>query len=75
MTAVNAHEIWERFVEDRLVAAIDHDPGAHFLAEQNVKGVKHVSLCGFSPDILLEAAIDILISADRRFDCKSQTNG
>ena len=42
MTAVNAHEIWERFVEDRLVAAINHDP-KHFLAEQNVKGVKHVS--------------------------------
>jgi hypothetical protein len=42
MTAVDAHETWERYVENRLVAALNHDP-KHFLAEQNIKGVRHVS--------------------------------
>jgi hypothetical protein len=42
MTAVEAHQTWERYVENRLVAAINHD-AKHFLSEQNIKGVKHVS--------------------------------
>ena len=42
MTAVAVHAIWERYVEDRLVAALNHDP-QHFLQEHSIKGVKHVS--------------------------------
>ena len=42
MTAVDAHGTWERYVEGRLVAAVNHSP-AHFIAEQNIKGVSHIS--------------------------------
>jgi hypothetical protein len=42
MTAVEAHAIWERYVENRLVAAINHNP-QHFLSEHNIKGVQRVS--------------------------------
>jgi hypothetical protein len=42
MTAVELHQTWERYVEMRLVAALNHDP-RHFLAAQNIKGVRHVS--------------------------------
>jgi len=42
MTAVEMHAIWERYVENRLVAALNHN-ATHFLAEQNIKGVSRVS--------------------------------
>jgi hypothetical protein len=42
MSAVDVHETWERYVETRLVAALNHNPH-RFLREQNIKGVKHVS--------------------------------
>jgi len=42
MTAVELHAIWERYVENRVVAALNHD-AAHFLKEQGIKGVSRVS--------------------------------
>jgi hypothetical protein len=42
MTAVEVHQTWERYVEMRLIAALNHDP-RHFLAAQNIKGVGRVS--------------------------------
>jgi hypothetical protein len=42
MTAVEVHQAWERYVEMRLIAALNHDP-RHFLAAQNIKGVSRVS--------------------------------
>lgn len=42
MTAIEIHAIWERYVESRLVAALNHD-AKHFLKEQNIKGVSRVS--------------------------------
>jgi hypothetical protein len=42
MTAVEMHAIGERYVENRLVAALNHN-AKHFLAEQNIKGVSRVS--------------------------------
>jgi hypothetical protein len=42
MGAVEMHQTWERYLENRLVAALNHNPH-HFLREQNIKGVKHIS--------------------------------
>lgn len=42
MTAVEIHGTWERYVEQRLVAALNHNAN-HFLAEYNIKGVSRVS--------------------------------
>jgi hypothetical protein len=42
MTAVEVHAVWERYVEHRLVAALNHHPET-FLAENGVKGIKLVS--------------------------------
>ena len=42
MIAVEIHGIWERYVEKRLVAALNHRP-QHFLSEQDIKGVSRVS--------------------------------
>jgi hypothetical protein len=42
MTAVEVHQTWERYVEMRLVAALNHDP-RHFLTAQNIRGVSRVS--------------------------------
>src|SRR5215472_9387140 len=42
MTAVEVHRAWERYVEMRLIAGLSHDP-RHFIAAQNIKGVKHIS--------------------------------
>jgi hypothetical protein len=42
MTAVEVHQTWERYVEMRLIAGLNHDP-RHFLAAQNIKGAKRVS--------------------------------
>ena|ERR1700733_11167167 len=43
MSAVEIHAIWERYVEKRLVGALNHD-AAHFLKEQEIKGVDQVSV-------------------------------
>lgn len=42
MTAVEIHTIWERYVEERLVAALNHN-AKHFLEHNDIKGVSHVS--------------------------------
>jgi len=42
MTAVEIHAIWERYVEDRLVAALNHNPN-HFLLQNNIVGVTRMS--------------------------------
>jgi len=42
MTAVELHQTWERYVEMRLIAALNHNP-RHFLASQNIKGVSRIS--------------------------------
>jgi hypothetical protein len=42
MTAVEFHAAWERYVEDRLVVALNHNP-EHFLEENDIKGVRGVS--------------------------------
>jgi hypothetical protein len=42
MTAVEVHSIWERYVEDRLVAALNQD-ARHFLKQEEIGGVKLVS--------------------------------
>jgi hypothetical protein len=42
MSAVEIHAVWERYVEGRLVAALNHD-ASNFLTAQNIKGVTHVS--------------------------------
>lgn len=56
MSAVEAHTIWERYVEKRLVAALNHDP-RHFIREEEIKGVKHVS----------SGLADYIIRGGRRF--------
>lgn len=42
MSAVEAYTVWERYVEKRLVAALNHNP-SHFINEEEIKGVKHIS--------------------------------
>jgi hypothetical protein len=42
MVAVDIHAVWERFVEDRAAAALNHNPH-HFLKENDVKGVENIS--------------------------------
>ncbi|MBI2866725.1 MAG: hypothetical protein HYX97_00150 [Chloroflexi bacterium] len=42
MTAVEVHAVWERYVENRLVAALNHN-AAHFLHENDIKGVTRVT--------------------------------
>jgi hypothetical protein len=42
MTAVEIHAIWERYVEDRLIACLNHAPH-HFLEEHNIRGVTAIS--------------------------------
>ena len=42
MTAVELHGIWERYVEDRLVAGLNHDP-SFFVDDQGLTGVNNVS--------------------------------
>lgn len=42
MTVVEIHGAWERYVENRLVAALNHNP-KHFLQQQNIAGVTRVS--------------------------------
>jgi hypothetical protein len=42
MTAVEVHQTWERYVEMRLIAGLNHNP-RHFIAAQNIKGVKRIS--------------------------------
>ncbi|UYO43993.1 hypothetical protein KQX63_21885 [Rhodopseudomonas palustris] len=42
MTAVQLHSVWERYAEWRLVAALNHN-AKHFIAEEGIVGVSHVS--------------------------------
>jgi hypothetical protein len=42
MTAVEIHGIWERFVEERLVSLINHNP-SHFANQADIKGLTRVS--------------------------------
>jgi hypothetical protein len=39
--AVDIHAIWERYAEDRLIAALNHNP-AHFLRDKEIKGVARI---------------------------------
>ena len=41
MTAVEIHGTWERYVEGRLVAALNHNP-KHFIKEQTIAGVSGI---------------------------------
>src|SRR5712691_9334178 len=41
MTAVEIHGTWERYVESRLVAALNHSP-KHFIKEQSIGGVSAI---------------------------------
>ena len=61
MTAVEIHSIWERYVERRLVAALNHDAG-HFIDKEELKGVTRVS-AGF--------AFYIVRSGQKYFDIRS----
>ena len=42
MTAVEIHSVWEHYAEQRLVAALNHDPSS-FLEINSIRGVKRVS--------------------------------
>jgi hypothetical protein len=42
MTAVEVHAIWERYVETRLVAALNHNP-KHFIEQQGIAGLTRIS--------------------------------
>jgi hypothetical protein len=61
MTAVEIHAIWERYVESRLIACLNHTPH-HFLKEHNITGVTAIS-SGF--------ASYIVRSGGRFFDFRS----
>lgn len=50
MTAVEIYTVWERYVEDRLVAALNHAP-QHFLKAHNIVGVSRIS-SGFAAFIV-----------------------
>ena len=41
MTAVEVHAVWERYAEQRLVAALNHSP-EHFLNEYSIRGVTQI---------------------------------
>lgn len=43
MAAVEAHAIWERFAEDRLIAALNHHPST-FIRANDIRGIKRVPL-------------------------------
>jgi hypothetical protein len=43
MTAVELHGIWERYVEKRIVAGLNHD-SSHFISEEAISGVAHVTV-------------------------------
>lgn len=42
MAAVEVHSTWERYVEDRLATALNHN-SAHFIVTHDVRGVSRVS--------------------------------
>lgn len=64
MTAVEIHAIWERYVENRLVAALNHHP-RHFLREHNIKGVSRISS---------GLAVYVVRSGGRYFDFRSMSD-
>lgn len=43
MSVVELHGIWERYAEARLVALLNHN-STHFVSEQNLTGIEHVSM-------------------------------
>lgn len=43
MSVVEIHSVWERYAEKRLAATLNRD-ATYFIAEQEIKGVQHVSL-------------------------------
>lgn len=61
MVAVHIHQSWERYVEDRLAAALNHAP-KFFLEAHDVKGVTNIS-AGF--------AYYIVRGGNRFFDFRS----
>ena len=61
MVAVDVHGTWERYVENRLAAALNHSP-KHFLDLHDVRGVTNIS-AGF--------AFFIVRSGGRFFDFRS----
>jgi hypothetical protein len=61
MSAVELHGIWERYAEDRLVASLNHN-AAHFMLEQDIKGVTNVSV---------GLAFYVVRGGNRYFDFKS----
>ena len=42
MSVVDVHSVWERFAEDRLATALNHEP-KYFLECHEVRGVSHIS--------------------------------
>jgi hypothetical protein len=50
MTAVEIHAVWERYVEHRVVAALNHTP-RYFLEMHNITGVARIS-SGFATYIV-----------------------
>lgn len=51
MSALEVHTGWERYVEDRLVVALNND-ARHFIKENDIRGVKHLS-SGFATYVAL----------------------
>jgi hypothetical protein len=64
MVAVDIHETWERYVEDRLAAALNHSP-QFFLETHDIRGVTNIS-AGF--------AYYIVRSGGRFFDFRSTSD-
>jgi hypothetical protein len=42
MSLVEIHAVWERYAEERLVAAFNRD-ASHFIRAQEIKGIRHIS--------------------------------
>lgn len=64
MSAVEAHSIWERYAENRLAAALNHDP-RHFISEYNITGVTRVST---------GLALFVIRGGGRYFDFRSMSD-
>jgi hypothetical protein len=64
MTAVEIHAVWERYVEGRLITALNHN-AAHFLSENGIVGVTRVSS---------GLASYIVRSGSRYFDFRSMSD-
>jgi hypothetical protein len=64
MTTVEMHKVWERYVERRFAAALNHDAN-HFIKREEIKGVSHVSS---------GLAFYIVMGGDRYFDISSMSD-